>query len=161
MSPDGTPKLLDFGLAKAYGDDAAETGLSQSPTLSRGTAVGVILGTAPYMSPEQARGKSVDKRTDIWEFGCCFYEALTGKPAFMGETVTDTMPRSSSANRTGIRYRRERRCESTSSFSDARRKQAGSVSEISATRGSRSEQLSPSPKRLCCTPEQTDGHEKD
>ena len=70
VSPNGTPKLLDFGLAKAYGSDTAEAGLSQSPTISRGTAVGVILGTAPYMSPEQARGKSVDKRTDIWAFGC-------------------------------------------------------------------------------------------
>ena len=91
ISPDGTPKLLDFGLAKAYSDDAVETGLSQSPTLSRGTAAGVILGTAPYMSPEQARGKSVDKRTDIWAFACCLYEALTDRPAFMGETVTDTI----------------------------------------------------------------------
>ena len=93
VSPDGTPKLLDFGLAKAHVGDAAETGLSQSPTLSRGTAAGVILGTAPYMSPEQARGKSVDKRTDIWAFACCLYEALTDKPAFMGETVTDTIAR--------------------------------------------------------------------
>jgi len=63
--------------------------LSESPTATRGTQAGVILGTASYMSPEQARGKKVDKRTDIWAFGCCLYEALTGRKAFGGETATD------------------------------------------------------------------------
>ena len=92
ITPDGHVKLLDFGLAKAFHD---ETGLgddaSQSPTMARGTALGVILGTASYMSPEQARGKAVDKRTDLWAFGCCLYEALVGRKAFFGETTTDTL----------------------------------------------------------------------
>ncbi len=61
--------------------------------MTKGTALGVILGTASYMSPEQARGKPVDKRTDIWAFGCCLYEALTGKLAFGGETATDSLSR--------------------------------------------------------------------
>ena len=92
IGPDGTPKILDFGLAKAFaGEDARSAGSSQSPTLTKATALGVIIGTASYMSPEQARGKTVDKRTDIWALGCCLYEALTGSRAFVGETVTDTL----------------------------------------------------------------------
>ena len=92
ITQDGGIKILDFGLAKAFGrepDVSAET--SQSPTLTRGTALGTIMGTASYMSPEQARGKAVDKRTDIWAFGCCLYEALTGQKVFDGETVTDVI----------------------------------------------------------------------
>jgi eukaryotic-like serine/threonine-protein kinase len=92
ITPDGTPKILDFGLAKALAGEAVAQDLSQSPTLTRdATETGVLLGTAPYMSPEQARGKPVDKRTDIWAFGCCLYEALTGRAAFLGETVSDTI----------------------------------------------------------------------
>ena len=92
IGPDGTPKILDFGLAKAFaGEDEGIAGSSQSPTLTKGTGLGVIIGTASYMSPEQTRGKTVDKRTDIWALGCCLYEALTGKHAFLGETVTDTL----------------------------------------------------------------------
>ena len=90
ISPEGRVKILDFGLAKALSPDvdvSAET--STSPTLSKGTALGAIMGTASYMSPKQARGKPVDKRTDIWAFGCCLYEALTGRKAFDGETVSD------------------------------------------------------------------------
>jgi Tol biopolymer transport system component/tRNA A-37 threonylcarbamoyl transferase component Bud32 len=90
IRPDGTVKVLDFGLAKigntptAAGDD--------SPTLTMGeTQAGVILGTAGYMSPEQARGKPVDKRADIWSFGVVLYEMLTGRRLFQGETVTDTL----------------------------------------------------------------------
>ena len=83
--------MLDFGLAKAL-EPATATDPSQSPTYpSAATQVGVILGTAAYMSPEQARGKPVDKRADIWAFGCVLYEMLTGRPAFDGETVTDTL----------------------------------------------------------------------
>ena len=90
IGPDGKPKILDFGLAKVrVGDDDKGAGSSQSPTLTKGTALGVILGTASYMSPEQARGKAVDNRTDIWAFGCCLYEALTGSKAFDGETIAD------------------------------------------------------------------------
>ena len=92
VTPEGRVKVLDFGLAKALGDEPAEDNLSESPTATFGaTRAGIIMGTAPYMSPEQARGKPLDKRTDIWSFGCVLYEALTGKKAFEGETVTDTL----------------------------------------------------------------------
>ena len=92
VDDDGNVKILDFGLARALDDDDAEGGdVSQSPTLTRGTAAGTILGTAAYMSPEQARGKKVDARTDVWAFGCCLYEALTGRQAFGGESVTDIL----------------------------------------------------------------------
>ncbi len=85
-------KILDFGLAKALEGDASSVDISSSPTITRmATQAGIILGTAAYMSPEQAKGKSVDRRTDIWAFGCVVYEMLTGKQAFTGETVTDTL----------------------------------------------------------------------
>lgn len=85
-------KILDFGLAKALEGDAASPDISSSPTISRmATQAGIILGTAAYMSPEQAKGKSVDRRADIWAFGCVLYEMLTGKMTFSGETVTDTL----------------------------------------------------------------------
>ncbi len=92
VTPEGKVKVLDFGLAKAFGGDAASADLTKSPTASYGNSrAGVILGTAAYMSPEQARGKPLDKRTDIWAFGCVLYEMLTGKQAFGGETVSDTI----------------------------------------------------------------------
>jgi serine/threonine protein kinase len=85
-------KILDFGLAKAFSDETQSIDSSQSPTLTEAmTRPGVILGTAAYMSPEQAKGKSIDKRADIWAFGCILYECLTGKKAFEGETVTETL----------------------------------------------------------------------
>ena len=85
-------KILDFGLAKALSDETQSVDSSQSPTLTEAmTQPGVILGTAAYMSPEQAKGKSADKRADIWAFGCILYECLTGKRAFEGETVTETL----------------------------------------------------------------------
>ena len=89
---DGTVKVLDFGLAKAFGQGAGSAP-SESPTVTAAAATraGVILGTAAYMSPEQARGKPVDKRTDIWAFGCVLYEALAGRLAFGGVTLTDTL----------------------------------------------------------------------
>ena len=88
---DGTVKVLDFGLAKAL--DPSPTGdPSESPTLTAmATQMGVIMGTAAYMSPEQARGKTVDKRADIWAFGCVLYEMLTGQMAFHGEDVSMTL----------------------------------------------------------------------
>jgi len=90
---DGTVKVLDFGLAKAMEPEATASDLMSSPTQPAGgtTRAGVILGTAPYMSPEQARGKPVDKRTDIWSFGCMLFEMLTGRLAFAGETTTDVL----------------------------------------------------------------------
>ena len=96
LTPEGKVKVLDFGLAKAWSGDGAGGGssgdLSQSPTLAHtGTAAGLILGTAAYMSPEQARGKPVDKRADIWAFGVLLYEMLTGRPLFAGDTVSDVL----------------------------------------------------------------------
>jgi Tol biopolymer transport system component len=92
LTPEGKVKVLDFGLAKAFEGDAASDDMSNSPTLSRAaTMQGVILGTAAYMSPEQARGRAVDKRTDIWAFGCVLYELLTGKQAFEGEDITEIL----------------------------------------------------------------------
>lgn len=92
ITPDGVVKVLDFGLAKAF--TAGESGSpesSLSPTLTKGTALGVILGTAAYMSPEQAKGKPVDTRTDVWAFGAVLYEMLAGERAFKGEDVSDTL----------------------------------------------------------------------
>ena len=90
VTPEGKVKVLDFGLSKAFEADAANEDMNNSPTLSMAaTMQGVILGTAGYMSPEQARGKPTDKRTDIWAFGCVLYELLSGKQTFHGETVTD------------------------------------------------------------------------
>jgi len=93
LATDGTVKVLDFGLAKAYGGDGASTSLelSASPTVAAATRTGIILGTAAYMSPEQARGKAVDKRADIWALGCVLYEMLAGHKAFLGETVSDIL----------------------------------------------------------------------
>jgi len=91
---DGTVKVLDFGLAKAMEPTAAmSASASMSPTITTPamTQAGMILGTAAYLSPEQARGKTVDKRADIWAFGCVLYEMLTGTRAFPGEDITDTL----------------------------------------------------------------------
>jgi serine/threonine protein kinase/Tol biopolymer transport system component len=95
ITPEGKVKLLDFGLARVFEADSASGSspqVTQSPTLTaRATNAGVILGTAAYMSPEQARGKSVDKRADIWAFGVVFFEMLTGKRLFEGETLSDVL----------------------------------------------------------------------
>ena len=92
VTADGVVKVLDFGLAKPGSSDADTEALTHSPTtIGRGTREGVLLGTAAYMSPEQARGRVVDKRTDIWAFGCVLYEMLAGRPAFGGDTLSDTI----------------------------------------------------------------------
>ncbi len=93
VRPDGTVKVLDFGLAKALASDVTATqGMSQSPTVAiDATRVGVILGTAAYMSPEQARGLPVDTRADIWAFGCVLYEMLTGRRPFTAEAIPETL----------------------------------------------------------------------
>ena len=92
ITPEGVVKVLDFGLAKALsGGEGLDFALSQSPTLTKGTALGTIMGTAAYMSPEQAKGKPVDTRTDVWAFGVVLYEMLAGERAFKGEDVSDTL----------------------------------------------------------------------
>jgi Tol biopolymer transport system component len=93
LRSDGTVKVLDFGIAKAL-DSRAATGPGPAAlTTPAMTEAGMVLGTAAYMSPEQARGKPVDRRTDIWAFACVLYEMLTGRPAFLGEDVTTTLAR--------------------------------------------------------------------
>jgi serine/threonine protein kinase len=92
VTPEGRVKVLDFGLAKAMAEETVSTDPTASPTLTmRSTQAGVILGTAGYMAPEQARGKAVDKRADIWSFGVVLYELLTGRHLYAGETVSDTL----------------------------------------------------------------------
>ena len=139
ITPDGRPKILDFGLAKGYA--TPESNVSQSPTLTRGTSAGIILGTAPYMSPEQARGKSLDKRTDIWAFGCVLYEALTARRAFDGETVADILGRSSRRSPIGNRYRTRRLGRFGSCWSAVYRKMSVAVCGTWARRGLRSTRL--------------------
>ncbi|MGA9750679.1 MAG: protein kinase [Acidobacteriota bacterium] len=96
ITPAGTAKVLDFGLAKSDEPPPERQGQADSPTMTAhpgATAVGAVLGTAAYMSPEQARGRPVDRRSDIWSFGCVLFECFTGRPAFSGETVSDLIAR--------------------------------------------------------------------
>ena len=92
VTADGDVKVLDFGLAKAMGPEESSADMANSPTLSLAmTEAGLIIGTAAYMAPEQARGKQVDRRADVWAFGCVLYEMLSGQKAFEGETVSDVL----------------------------------------------------------------------
>ncbi len=92
LTENGTVKVLDFGLAKAWESEGGDSSISMSPTMTRNaTMEGVILGTAAYMSPEQARGKKVDRRADVWSFGVVVWEMLTGRKLFEGDTVSDVL----------------------------------------------------------------------
>jgi serine/threonine protein kinase len=92
VTAEGSVKVLDFGLGKFGDESSGSIDSSHSPTRTiEATRAGVILGTAAYMSPEQARGKLADRRSDVWSFGCVFYEILTGQRAFAGETVSDIL----------------------------------------------------------------------
>src|SRR5207249_2894974 len=92
ITSNGKVKVLDFGLAKIFDTANSDVSSTHSPTISVvHTAGGIILGTAGYMSPEQARGKAIDKRTDIWAFGCVLFEMLTGRQTFEGETISDSV----------------------------------------------------------------------
>jgi eukaryotic-like serine/threonine-protein kinase len=91
ITPEGKVKVLDFGLAKAFRLEPSDVDLSEPPTTGEDASAGKILGTAAYMSPEQARGKAIDKRTDIWAFGCVLYEAVAGRRAFDGATASDSL----------------------------------------------------------------------
>ena len=94
ITPDGVVKVLDFGLAKAVAGDGSSPDLTLgSDATEGGTRQGQVIGTAAYMSPEQARGLPVDRRTDVWSFGCVCYEMLTGRVAFAGDTVSDSIAR--------------------------------------------------------------------
>jgi serine/threonine protein kinase len=108
ITPDDKVKVLDFGLAKLFRDEALNPALSNSPTMmSAASMPGMILGTAAYMSPEQARGNAVDKRTDVCAFGVVLFELLTGRPVFEGETLTDVLRAIVTRNRIGRSCLRE------------------------------------------------------
>ena len=110
LTSDGKLKILDFGLARAYAGDGSDSNIENSPTITAAmTQAGTILGTAAYMSPEQARGKNVDHRADIWAYGVVLFEMLTGKRMFDGETVSDTLAVYCAPMYRGINYRRTRR----------------------------------------------------
>jgi serine/threonine protein kinase len=142
LRPDGTVKVLDFGLAKALeADSAADANATASPTMTSPammTRVGVLLGTAAYMSPEQARGLSVDKRADIWSFGCVLYEMLTGRAAFARETVTDTLAAVVSGAPEWTQLQAAFRSVSHESSGDASRGTRGNACVISEMRESSS-----------------------
>jgi serine/threonine protein kinase len=110
VRPDGMVKVLDFGVATALETvSAGSTDATRSPTISSPammTRVGVILGTAAYMSPEQAKGRAADKRSDVWAFGCVLFEMVTGRRAFEGEDISDTLAAVIRGSRIGRRCRR-------------------------------------------------------
>ena len=108
VTPEGRVKVLDFGLARLM-SASGERDADPASAAAGVTQNGALLGTAPYMSPEQARGRTADKRSDIWAFGCVLYEMLAGAPAFAGDGPPISWPTSSRWNRTGRLFRRTRR----------------------------------------------------
>ena len=138
ITPEGQVKILDFGLAKAMEGEVSDSSLSQSPTLTNAaTQAGMILGTAAYMSPEQAKGKAVDKRADIFAFGAVLYECLTGMRAFEGKTFLTPSPASWQESRNGTHSQFARRNPSKNCWGDACKKIGNSVSETSGMAGSK------------------------
>jgi serine/threonine-protein kinase len=110
ITPEGKVKVPDFGLAKIFSEESPLSGLSNSPTLvTAGSITGTILGTAAYMSPEQARGRTVDKRADVWAFGAVLFEMLVGGQVFEGETATELLGATCTKNRSGRGCPRPRR----------------------------------------------------
>jgi serine/threonine protein kinase len=134
-----TVKVLDFGLAKFLQSGPIAPNLTHSPTLSlAGTYPGVILGTAGYMSPEQAKGFEADQRSDIFSFGCVFYELLTGRQAFEGETASEILASVLKTNQTSVRCRRASTRGSSRSCADASRRIRRSAGTQRPTCASRS-----------------------
>ena len=144
---DGTVKVLDFGLAKAMDPVGSAPNMSQSPTITTPamTHAGMIMGTAAYMSPEQAKGRAVDKRSDVWAFGCVLFEMLTGKRAFEGEDVSDTLAAVLRGEPDWDRCRRPRRRPSASCFGAAWRRIAKSACPTLPWRASTSRKRWPYP----------------
>jgi serine/threonine protein kinase len=133
LAPEGRVKLLDFGLAKAVRKAAVDSRLDTET--SPHSEPGTVLGTAPYMSPEQAKGEEADRRGDIWAFGCVLYEMLAAKRAFEGATSPRRWQRCSIASRIGGRCRRRRRPRSSGCCGAASRRRRRSACATSATRG--------------------------
>jgi len=125
VTPEDKVKILDFGLAKAVLGEISSPDATHSQTITAAmTRAGVVLGTAAYMSPEQAKGKLVDKRADIWAFGCVLFECLSGRPVFEAETVAETIAAILNRELSGTRCRRRFRRGSRSCCAAACRKTA-------------------------------------
>jgi serine/threonine protein kinase len=149
ITADNKVKILDLGLAKALAAESVTAAVTQSPTITEAmTHPGVILGTAAYMSPEQAKGKPVDKRADIWAFGCILYESLTGRRAFEGETISETLAMVLKGEPDWRRCQRLRLGRSRICCTGASRKTRRSACTILLMPGLKSRRRKPPPPRL-------------